>query len=154
MVCQGYGFLPLEDADYLIEPFFKHHLEELTRNTKGILPNIEETNELLSGYLEQMDNLLIQEKNYAKVALERNLKLNLSDLDANAYNHFPLCMKEMHDHVRKEHHLRHTGRVQYTLFLKGIGLPLDDVIKFWRGELTKKIPNEKFERSYVYNIKH
>lgn len=32
--------------------------------------------------------------------------------------HFPLCMRNLHDNLRKDKHLKHAGRLQYTLFLK------------------------------------
>ena len=52
---------------------------------------------------------------------------------------FPLCMQQLHSALRSNHHLRHGGRQQYGLFLKGIGLSLDEAIKFWRSEFSKII---------------
>lgn len=46
--------------------------------------------------------------------------------------HFPLCMQNLHRELRKNSHLKHYGRLQYTLFLKGIGLSLQECIVFWR----------------------
>jgi len=40
------------------------------------------------------------------------------DLDTLAIESFPLCMQEIHSHLRKEHHLRYNARNQYGLFLK------------------------------------
>lgn len=56
---------------------------------------------------------------------------------------FPLCMRRLHTHLRKEHHLRHFGRMQYGLFLKGIGMTLEDALKFWKIEFTKKIDSDQ-----------
>jgi DNA primase large subunit len=44
--------------------------------------------------------------------------------------------------------------MQYGLFLKGIGLSLEDAMIFWRDEFTKKIDADKFEKLYAYNIRH
>lgn len=33
---------------------------------------------------------------------------------------FPLCMRNVHDQMIQHHHLKHLGRLQYRLFLKGI----------------------------------
>ena len=52
-------------------------------------------------------------------------------------------MRHLHESLRKDHHLRHYGRLQYGLFLKSIGLPLEEALSFWRKEFTKKIDLEK-----------
>ncbi len=54
-------------------------------------------------------------------------------------------MRQLNDHLRHEHHLRHFGRMQYGLFLKGIGMTVDDAMKFWRMEFTMKIDDEKVD---------
>ena len=57
---------------------------------------------------------------------------------------FPLCMRHLHDSLKQYHHLRHYGRLQYILFLKGIGLPIEENLKFWRFEFSKgTIPSDK-----------
>lgn len=50
---------------------------------------------------------------------------------------FPLCMRQLHQSLRENHHLRHGGRMQYGLFLKGIGLSLEQALQFWRSEFIK-----------------
>jgi DNA primase large subunit len=47
-------------------------------------------------------------------------------------SHFPLCMQNLHRELRKNSHLKHQSRLQYTLFLKGIGLNMQECIVFWR----------------------
>lgn len=49
----------------------------------------------------------------------------------------PLCMRHLHEKLVENHHLRHGGRMQYGLFLKGIGLSLEDALRFWQTEFTK-----------------
>lgn len=56
---------------------------------------------------------------------------------------FPPCMSGLHDALRSEHHLKHFGRLQYGLFLKSIGLTLEQALAFWRSEFIKKMEPEK-----------
>jgi DNA primase large subunit len=50
---------------------------------------------------------------------------------------YPMCMKNLHWRLKEKHHLKHMGRMQYGLFLKGIGLSLEDALQFWRSEFCK-----------------
>lgn len=56
---------------------------------------------------------------------------------------FPPCMQNLHNNLKKHHHLRHFGRTQYGLFLKGAGMTLEDQIQFMKGEFIKKIDSNK-----------
>ena len=38
--------------------------------------------------------------------------------------------------------------------MKGAGVSLDDQLALWKGEFTKKIGADKFEKEYAYNIRH
>lgn len=67
--------------------------------------------------------------------------------------HFPLCMRSLHMTLRKNNHLKHFGRLQYTLFLKGIGLSLEECIIFWRQSF-KGFTDDEFNSRYKYNVRH
>ncbi len=44
---------------------------------------------------------------------------------------------------------------QYGLFLKGIGLSMEDSIRFFRQEFTQAhIDGDKFDKEYVYGIRY
>lgn len=80
----------------------------------------------------------------------------MSKIDQLADQHYPLCMKRQHRALRLNHHLMHTARMQYGLFLKGIGVSMDDSINFWRNEFLKKpdIDEKIFNSRYAYSIRH
>lgn len=67
--------------------------------------------------------------------------------------YFPLCMMNIQKHLEIDGHLRHGGRMQYGLFLKGIGLPIQEALIFWKKSFTR-IAADKFDKSYAYNIRH
>lgn len=46
-------------------------------------------------------------------------------------------MRQLHKALRDNHHLRHGGRMQYGLFLKGIGLTLEQALQFWKSEFIR-----------------
>ncbi|XP_069873350.1 DNA primase large subunit isoform X2 [Dipodomys merriami] len=82
-------------------------------------------------------------------------KISLDQIDSLAAKSFPPCMRHLHRVLRESHHLRHGGRMQYGLFLKGIGLTLEQALHFWKQEFVKgKMDPDKFDKGYSYNIRH
>ena len=92
-------------------------------------------------------------------------------VDDVARKHFPPCMRNLYDRLKRDHHLKHFGRLQLGLFLKvshcippavdpahgdlqGIGLPLDEAIVFWRKMYGATMSDDKFNKEYKYNIRH
>ena len=45
-------------------------------------------------------------------------ELRADMIDDLARKHYPLCMRTLHDSLRRDRHLKHYGRLQYGLFLK------------------------------------
>jgi DNA primase large subunit len=67
---------------------------------------------------------------------------------------FPMCMSKLYNALKTEHHLKHGGRMQFGLFLKGIGLSMNDSLAFWRSSFARRTPPEKFDKEYAYTIRH
>jgi DNA primase large subunit len=86
--------------------------------------------------------------------LKSKTTIGLQDLDSLAQRSFPLCMRHLYTKVKEDHHLRHGGRQQLGLFLKGAGLKLEDALAFWRAEFSQKMGVEKFDKEYSYNVRH
>lgn len=67
----------------------------------------------------------------------------------------PLCQQNLMHRLGEDHHLRHAGRMQLGVFLKGCGLTMDESLRFWRTEFMKGgMPSDKFDKNYAYNIRH
>ena len=49
----------------------------------------------------------------------------------------PLCMSNMYSKLVETHHLKHKARNQLGLFLKGIGLTVEESYAVWRGNFIK-----------------
>ncbi|WVF69690.1 hypothetical protein IAT40_004469 [Kwoniella sp. CBS 6097] len=75
-------------------------------------------------------------------------------VDDVARKHFPPCMRNLYERLKRDHHLKHFGRLQLGLFLKGIGLPLDEAVVFWRRMYGSTMSDDKFNKEYKYNIRH
>lgn len=67
----------------------------------------------------------------------------------------PLCQMNLMQRLGEDHHLRHAGRMQLGVFLKGCGLTVDESLVFWKREFGKGgIDGDKFNKNYAYNIRH
>jgi DNA primase large subunit len=64
--------------------------------------------------------------------------------------HMPLCMAQLQMGLTKEKHLKHWGRLQYGLFLKGAGLSLEDALAYFERMFVGK----DFNKEYSYNVRH
>merc|ERR1712130_1053431 len=91
------------------------------------------------------DNRWIRFKNPLNTQLRHHHIDELSD-------HFPLCMKYSHLSLLKDGHLKNNARLQFGLFLKDIGLSVDEAITYFRQKMTKK--SKQFPTKYMYSIKH
>lgn len=63
-------------------------------------------------------------------------------------------MKNCHDILRDKHHLKYNGRLHYGLFLKAIGVTLEDSLKFWHDEFVKIMDEDRFSKQYAYGIRY
>ncbi|CAI5740377.1 unnamed protein product [Peronospora destructor] len=86
------------------------------------------------------------------LALENAIRPDM--IDGLASTSMPLCMRSLYKGLKLNHHLKFAGRQQYGLFLKGIGLQLDDAIAYWKQEFCKKMSVDDFNKKYAYNIRH
>ena len=85
--------------------------------------------------------------------------LSLRELSAAAEQSMPLCMRNnfRNQTDRRMRHLKHGGRRQLGLFLKGAGLSLEDAMEFWRDSMANSTPaitGDKFNKEFAYNVRH
>jgi DNA primase large subunit len=78
----------------------------------------------------------------------------VADIETLYDKSFPPCMRRLHKALVKDNHLRHGGRMQYSLFLKGLGLPMEELLRFWSSKFAVYAQSEAKLRPYLYGIRH
>ena len=68
-------------------------------------------------------------------------------------DHMPLCMRNIHRGMMNDGKLKYHSRLQYSLFLKGAGLTMEDCIMFLQRHF-RMVSTEAFNKEYSYNIRH
>jgi DNA primase large subunit len=121
--------------------------------TSRALPRLDEDDRLTPILNHLSQNFTTPDANYSSSSTA------LAGADISARNidtlssSFPLCMQNLHRSLRRDAHLKHYGRLQYSLFLKGIGLNLEECLIFWRSSFSK-ITDDVFNKEYRYNVRH
>lgn len=151
----GLCYVMPREMVYIICTRFRMELAQSLANLSNYLPQLEEENRLLPLF-EAIYNEKIKNNRPTQNIENRNgLEQVTPDMvDQLALDHFPPCMRNMHDSLRAAHHLRHFGRLHYGLFLKSIGMRMEDALQFFREEFIQKVTPERFQREYAYNIRY
>ncbi|KAM8953430.1 DNA primase large subunit [Pelodytes ibericus] len=148
---QGFAYIPHKDIITIILNDFRTKMSKALALSARSLPVVQ-SDERLQPLLNHLSHSYIGQD----FSSQRNTgKISLEQIDALATKSFPLCMRQLHKSLKDNHHLRHGGRMQYGLFLKGIGLTLEQALQFWKLEFTRgKVDSEKFDKVYAYAIRH
>lgn len=147
----GYAYIPHQDIVTIVLNDFRTRLSKALALTARSLPAVH-SDERLQPLLNHLSHAYVGQD----YSIQKNVgKISLEQIDSLSGKSFPLCMRQLHQALRENHHLRHGGRMQYGLFLKGIGLSLDQALQFWRSEFVKgKVDADKFDKAYAYNVRH
>ena len=154
---KGLVYIPKSQISELLSTIFKEKLlktiNKISQNRENLLydSRIRNLINFFDKYRERKANE--RENELREIPTEEKLKKS-SDVDIYYKSTFPLCMYEIQKHINKYSHLMHFGRLQYTLFLKGTGLPVDECLQFFKKKYEKKTPGDKFDKMYAYNIRH
>ncbi|WVN89344.1 uncharacterized protein L203_104567 [Cryptococcus depauperatus CBS 7841] len=150
----GSAYVPQSLQLSLILQIFAERLEKALEFTAKNLPRLDEDerlgpviDHLASSFLSGIGDAEYQPASGAE-------SITAQTVHNVARKHFPPCMRHLYEDLMKERHLKHWGRLQLNLFLKGLGLPLEEAIVFWRQAFSPKISEDKFNKEYKYNIRH
>lgn len=150
---KGFVYISKNEIYQIIETVFKENLlKKLTlinRNLDRILYD-SRIRFLINTFTTRREvETLSKNVNYTK-----NENISFKDIDGLAEKAFPLCMQLLNRGLTTDGHIKHWGRLQYNLFLKGMGLSLDDALTFLRNKFSKTKSGDKFDKEYAYNIRH
>ncbi|KAI0647160.1 DNA primase large subunit [Trametes meyenii] len=150
----GMAYVPSSEQLHLVLQEFQTRLEKELEMTAKALPRLDEDTRLVpildnlsKGFLAGVSSEWSNASGAAGDALTADM------IDEMAFKHFPACMRNLHMCLRRDKHLKHFGRLQYGLFLKILGLSIEEALVFWRKSFSK-IQDDKFNKEYRYNIRH
>ena len=153
LVRKGKAYVPMREQTSMVMTEFTNRLEKGLELASRQLPRLDEDDRLTPILNHLSKNFTTPDAGFSESdSSMAGAPINASNVD-NLSQHFPLCMKHLHTTLRKNSHLKHFGRLQYTLFLKGIGLNLEDCLMFWRQSFNK-ITDDTFNKEYRYNVRH
>eukprot|EP00069_Balaena_mysticetus_P020318 bmy_12789T0 len=147
----GFAYVQLKDIVAIILNEFRTKLSKVLALTARSLPAVQ-TDERLQPLLNHLSHLYTGQD----YSTQANVgKVSLDQIDSLSTKSFPPCIDQLHKALRENHHLRHGGRMQYGLFLKDIGLTLEQAWQFWKQTFIRgKMDPDKFDKGYSYNIRH
>ncbi|KAF2863384.1 DNA primase, partial [Piedraia hortae CBS 480.64] len=149
----GQAYVHVREQQGMVVQEFGRQLESALTMSARFLPQLDEDNRVLPILHHLSQSFVAPDAGYNESSSIGDLTVpTAASIDALSV-HFPLCMRQLHMELRRNGHLKHFGRLQYTLFLKGIGLSLPECIIFWRKSF-RNLTDEKFKSEYLYNVRH
>ena len=161
---QGWAFVAERDQLALLLRAFDDRLSAALEQTAKYLPRLDEESRLLP-ILSHLSLSYLSGSAASDYAFggagggegaddERVVTAGMIDRLARA--HFPPCMRHLWAEGEAHHHLKHYARLQLGLFLKGVGLAIDEALAFWRKlfQVGTRMADDKFKKDHVYNIRH
>lgn len=129
---KGKAYVHVREQTGMVVNEFSRLLETGLEQAARFLPRMDEDNRLAPILHHLSQSFVAPDAGYAESSsLSDITSITAASIDGQA-QHFPLCMQNLHRELRKNSHLKHFSRLQYTLFLKGIGLSMSECIVFWR----------------------
>ncbi|KAH6626776.1 eukaryotic and archaeal DNA primase, large subunit-domain-containing protein [Chaetomium sp. MPI-SDFR-AT-0129] len=149
----GKAYVPAREQQSMVLNAYTKRLEQALELTSRALPRLDEDDRLTPILDHLSKSFIAPDASYtgSGTAID-GTEITAGNMD-NLSQHFPMCMSNLHRSLRRDAHLKHFGRLQYTLFLKGIGLNLEECLIFWRSSF-RNITDDTFNKDYRYNVQH
>eukprot|EP00559_Dactyliosolen_fragilissimus_P005311 CAMPEP_0184863828 /NCGR_PEP_ID=MMETSP0580-20130426/12682_1 /TAXON_ID=1118495 /ORGANISM="Dactyliosolen fragilissimus" /LENGTH=479 /DNA_ID=CAMNT_0027362389 /DNA_START=19 /DNA_END=1455 /DNA_ORIENTATION=- len=154
-VSAGKAYVPSSKLLSIITAKFRMSLSKSMTLASLAFSQVTSDTSRISSLLNNMNSQYTGGKNFISdlTADGQTNELNSQNVDSYASS-MPLCMSRVHAGLKADHKLKHWGRLQYGLFLKGAGLTLEESLMFFQKEFTKIMTGDEFTKNYSYNIRH
>jgi len=152
----GYAYVPLGRIVSIVAAKFRASLSKSLALAAGVFGQVAHDEQARIGPLLKGMNSQYTGPGApnAVVGLDGEEVLSAATVDALAEQSMPLCMQQLHTGLKRDHKLKHQGRLQYGLFLKGAGMSLEEHTLFFQREFTRIMTSEQFNKQYAYGIRH
>ena len=150
----GVAYVPLDKLVSILVHRFRHTLSRSLVEASHAFPMVT-TDSRIGPLLKNMNAQYIGQ-NFNKQDQEATggSKIGPKDIDGLAKQSFPMCMRELHRGLKQDSKLKYSGRMQYGLFVKGLGLSMEESLIFFQSIFTRIMSPEQFNKQYSYNIRH
>lgn len=149
-VKKGKAYVPMSEQVNIVMLEYKYYLQQALDSISKLLPRLEEDDRI-------RPILLNVERQYMGISYNditsASGSVNAQQVDPLVQRHAPLCMRNLSDSLKHDRHLKHDGRLQYGLFIKGMGLSVEEALVYWRTAFSNTTA-DKFQKEYSYNIRY
>ena len=155
---KGYLYILENDLGILFFKYFQKKQYEIINKIKVNAEEIKRDKrikEIIIAFTKEKEKYNLHQTAKITKELSNFYKLKkMEDIKKYYKTCFPLCMYIIVEHLNKYSHLMNLGRYEFTLFLKGTGLPVEEALKFYQRKFAQKCTLEKFEKQYAYYFKY
>lgn len=152
----GYAYVPLSRIVSIVAAKFRATLSKSLALAAGVFGQVAHDEQARIGPLLKSMNSQYTGPGAPNAVLGADGQevLTAATVDALAAQSMPLCMKQLHKGLQRDHKLKHMARLQYGLFLKGAGMSLEEHTLFFHKEFTRIMTSDQFNKEYSYSIRH
>ncbi|SOV14097.1 DNA primase large subunit, putative [Plasmodium sp. gorilla clade G2] len=153
VVEKGIAYVPDIYLDIILTVQFKLNIKEsfkyLDHNEKMLLKI--QNDPRISTFLSSLPKAYVAKDFRQNYEHTQDTRLSPQNLYSVYKQSFPPCMRRIFVNYIKDKHLKHWGRQQLWLFLKGAGMTLDENIQTNRSIWLQP---DKFDKEHRYNIRY
>lgn len=151
----GYAYVPQSELISIVGGQFRARLSKALADASRAWPSLQTAEaDRLSAFLEHCSTQYMADDYSADKKAAGGPVVSLSQLPMLTKRSYPLCMEHLAGKLHDNGHLKHAGRLQLGLFLKGIGLSVDESLTYWRTHFLKSMPADKFDKEHKYSIRY